>query len=185
MSKVDINLDMALLEGSSCAFGVFDGVHRGHDFIIRSMIEKAKKDNTRSCIITFDIDPDEIFNAQSHRKLMSNSARVATLAEYPVDCVLVLPFNMELASQEPVRFLDEQFGGNVPSSIHIGEDFRFGAKAKGTICDLMEWGGLHNMEVLSYPLMSDGEGPITSTRIRKLLEDGRVEEAHALLGHAL
>ena len=174
--------DEAYLAGASVAFGVFDGVHEGHRFIIGEAANTAREEGERSAVITFDIDPDEMFAADKLKKLMTNEARIAKLAELDVDAVVVLPFSREFAAQAPADFLEVCFGGGAPRHIHIGSDFRFGNRAAGNVEDLRAWGAERGMEVHGHELVAEGGVPVTSTRIRHLLGEGRSREATELLG---
>ncbi|MFR5000260.1 MAG: adenylyltransferase/cytidyltransferase family protein, partial [Slackia sp.] len=87
--NVDETFDHALLAGASCAFGVFDGVHRGHRFLIDEAIRTAAERGGISAVLTFDIDPDERFHADRLTKLMTNERRIEALAETGVDAVVV------------------------------------------------------------------------------------------------
>ena len=101
ISRNDPAFDEALLDRASVAFGVFDGVHEGHRFIIGEAVNTAREEGRASAVITFDIDPDEVFAADRLKKLMTNEARIAKLAELDVDAVVVLPFSREFAAQSP------------------------------------------------------------------------------------
>lgn len=182
ISRNDPAYDEAFLAGASVAFGVFDGVHEGHRFIIGEAANTAREEDARSAVITFDIDPDEIFAADRLKKLMTNEERIAKLAELPVDAVVVLPFSCDFASQSPDDFLQACFGGGVPSHIHIGSDFHFGKKAAGSVADLEQWGAVRGMTVHGHELLAEGGRPVTATRIRGLLAEGEVAPAAELLG---
>ena len=133
ISRNDPSFDEVLLDRASVAFGVFDGVHEGHRFIIGEAVNTAREEGRPSAIITFDIDPDEVFAADRLKKLMTNETRIAKLAELDADAVVVLPFSREFAAQSPEDFLNTCFGSGVPSHIHIGSDFHFGRKAAGNV----------------------------------------------------
>lgn len=178
-----VRFDAALLAGSSCAFGVFDGVHEGHRYIIARAVAAARKAGARALIMTFDIDPDELFGRHDVKKLMGNEQRINALAALDVDGVVVVPFTRAFAALEPEAFLDCALGGHVPASIHIGCDFRFGSRARGTVEDLRRWGAKRAMTVDACELLSSDGAPITATRIRGLLAQGAIREANALLGH--
>lgn len=182
ISKADVAYDEAFLAGASVAFGVFDGVHEGHRFIIGEAANTAREGGGRSAVITFDIDPDEIFAAGRLKKLMTNEARIAKLAELDVDAVVVLPFSREFAAQSPEDFLDACFGAGVPAHIHIGSDFHFGRKAAGNVESLKRWGAARGMEVHGHELLAEGGVPVTATRIRGLLAEGNPRDAAELLG---
>lgn len=180
---VDEAFDHALFENSSCAFGVFDGVHRGHQYLLDCAQETARAHGGLSIALTFDIDPDEVFDPDGIKKLMSNEARIATLARTGVDAVAVLPFTREFASLSPKEFLATTFNGHAPAFLHVGLDFRFGARAAGSVTDLGEWGARSGTHINAHNLQIDEGEPITATRIRKVLAQHDLAEARRLLGH--
>ena len=138
--KVDESFDHSLFKDASCAFGVFDGVHLGHQYLLECAQKTAQYNGGTSIALTFDIDPDEIFHPERLRKLMSNERRLNTLLSSGVDAVVALPFTRSFAGLSPAEFLLETFNGFAPSNLHVGLDFHFGAKAAGSVADLAEWG---------------------------------------------
>ncbi len=179
---LDTERDRQRLAGASCAFGVFDGVHTGHRFLIDEAREFAYGAGADTVVLTFDIDPDELFHPDRLHKLLSNEDRLAMLAETGVDAVCVLRFNREFASQLPEAFLAATFGEALPAALHVGYDIRFGSRASGTLATLEEWGAAHGVAVFGHDLLTSDGAPITATRIRLLLEAGDELEAHRLLG---
>lgn len=180
--NVDENFDYSLFENSSCAFGVFDGVHKGHQYLLQCAKETAKECGGLSVALTFNIDPDELFHAERLKKLMSNERRIEMLSRSGVDAVIVLDFTYEFAALSPHGFLDKTFKGHAPSHLHVGLDFKFGSKASGTVADLGEWGARNNTHIDAHNLKSADSKPITATRIRKLLAKHDLDEAKRLLG---
>lgn len=178
---VDETFDHGILCGSSCAFGVFDGLHVGHRYLINSAKETAGA--SRCIVMTFNIDPDEVFHPNRLKKLMRNEDRLRALENSGADDVVVLPFTSDLYSKSPEAFLEFAFSAGVPSYMHVGEDFRFGARAAGTVETLKEWGNETGCEIHAHNLVSADGKPITATRIRLLLADCNVKEAERLLGH--
>ncbi len=163
--------------------GVFDGVHRGHRFIIDQARSDARARGVPVEIVTFSIDPDELFAAGRLRKIMSNEQRLEVLEDSGVDAVRVLPFTEAFAALPPEAFLRDVLEREMPTSIHVGSDFRFGAQAAGTVADLAAWASEHGAVLFAHDLMEQAGAPVTSTRIRALLGQGRIEDAEALLGH--
>ncbi len=174
--------DWSLFAGSSCAFGVFDGLHTGHRYLLGQAIDTRQPDG-RAIAITFDIDPDEVFHPDRLKKLMRNADRLQALASSGVDDVVAIPFNEDFYTKTPEAFLETAFPKGVPAHLHVGEDFRFGARAAGTVQTLQEWGGVVGCEVHPHELVSADGLPITATRIRKLLLECDLDEATRLLGH--
>lgn len=171
----------AVLRSASCAFGVFDGVHKGHRFVIERAIEHAREAGAQCTALTFDIDPDELFLGARLAKLMGNGERLEALASCGVDHVAVLHFDRAFANLEPLEFLARTFEENLPESIHVGEDFRFGCRAAGNVALLKRWADEHDVVMDSVELLAVGGEPVTSTRIRKLMAEGRFEKAQELL----
>lgn len=178
---MDEAFDHAFFIGSSCAFGVFDGVHVGHRFLLAQAMRTARAQGGISIALTFDIDPDEVFHPRRLKKLMANDERLLMLSSTGVDAVVVLPFTHALSMLSPEGFLGATFGGQVPAHLHVGHDFHFGAHAVGTIRDLEAWGQAGGTHIDAHDLKSEEGAPVTATRIRLLLADGDIAEANRLL----
>ena len=180
-----VTLDMAsvgdFFAGSSCVFGVFDGFHVGHQLMVGEALA-TRPEGGRVIAITMDIDPDEVFARGRLKKLLTNEERLEMLAASGVDAVAVLPFSPELAAMSPVDFLEAIFGEGAPAYMHVGVDFGFGRFGAGGVEDLRAWGEPRGMTVVGHELFRLDGCPITATRIRGLLADGRVDAAARLLG---
>lgn len=181
--RVGDTVKSELFEGASCAFGVFDGVHRGHQFLIDCAKDTAFESAGKSIALTFDKDPDEVFRPEKLKKLMTNEERLRALSSTGVDIVAVLPFTREFAASSPDEFLEKTFNGFPPAHLHVGYDFRFGVKASGDVCDLKEWGRDVNSCIHAHELKSLDGDAITATRIRGLLAQTDIQAANKLLGH--
>lgn len=179
----DNSFDRSLLAGASCAFGVFDGLHTGHRYLLDCAIESARETGGRSVAITFDIDPDEVFHPNRLKKLLRNADRLQALERSGVDDVVALPFTEDLYKKSPEDFLATAFPAGAPAHLHVGEDFRFGSRAAGTVETLREWADGAGCEIHAHHLVSADGKPITATRIRLLLLDCDIKEANRLLGH--
>ncbi len=181
--RADESFDKQMLAASSCAFGVFDGVHSGHRYLLDRACETARADGGLAIALTFDIDPDEMFHAQRLKKLLGNEERLERLAQSGVDAVVVLPFTRHFAALSPEMFLSNTFGGHAPAHLHVGCDFHFGARAAGNVSDLERWGSVSGTAIHAHHLVSADGAPITATRIRLLLAEGEIREANELLGY--
>lgn len=174
------NLDLG---GFVCAIGVFDGLHEGHRYIIEQTRAQARQLGLPAIAITFDRDPDELFlDPSQQRKLLENKDRIAFLAQSGVDAVLVIPFDEGLSQLEPQDFLDAVIAAHgSPKGIHVGADFRFGKKARGSVHDLKLWGDEHSCEIHAHELLFDEGLLVTSTRIRNALQQGDIVLANKML----
>lgn len=168
---------------SVVTIGVFDGVHRGHRRIVGQATRTATERGMRSVAITFDPHPDEVVRPGTHPPLLSTSRRRAELlAELGTDAIIVLPFTLELSRMGPDEFVQSVLVERLHAAhVIVGEDFRFGHKAKGDVALLQELGDKYDFTAEGLPLVANDE-PISSTSIRQRLAAGEVEAAAELLG---
>ncbi len=174
---------LEVISGAVCALGVFDGVHKGHQKIISDCIASAQKIGCKSAVITFDLDPEELFYKGNPRKLMSNQDRLATLASLGADYVIVMRFDESFAKMTPKEFTSMlSLGGNAPAELLVGTDFRFGYQASGDVDTLERELASGSCEVCPKDLLCIDGSPITATRIRDLIESCDIKQANMLLG---
>jgi riboflavin kinase/FMN adenylyltransferase len=168
---------------SVVTIGVFDGVHRGHQKVIGRAAELAAELGLPCVVITFDPHPDEVVRPGSHPPLLSSAnRRVELLAEVGADAIMVLPFTPELSRMGPDEFVQSVLVDRLHAArVIVGEDFRFGHRAKGDVPLLRELGEKYDFAAEGVPLVADGD-TISSTAIRARLAEGAVEEAAHLLG---
>ncbi|WP_460368904.1 bifunctional riboflavin kinase/FAD synthetase [Actinocorallia lasiicapitis] len=168
---------------SVVTIGVFDGVHQGHRTVVRRAAELAAELGLPSVVITFDPHPDEVVRPGSHPPLLGSAKRRAELlSEQGVDAVMVVPFTLELSKVGPDEFVQSVLVDRLHAArVIVGEDFRFGHKAKGDVPLLRELGEKYDFEAEGVPLVANGD-TISSTAIRAKLADGAVEEAAHALG---
>ena len=169
--------------------GNFDGVHLGHQVVVRRAVEEARSRGMRAVAVTFDPHPRAVLRPGSEPKLLTVlEVREELLLGCGVDEVRVLRFDLELSKKSPGDFVREVLIGELGAGVVVvGENFRFGYKASGDVKDLdrhMRDAGGEAYAVPTYVLgeaAGSGEA-INSTRIRKLLHDGEAREAARLLG---
>jgi len=170
---------------SAVAVGVFDGVHLGHAQILAVARRRADALGERCVVVTFDPHPDLVL-AKAFKALAPLTPlpeRRERLMALGADAVEVLPFTRELASLEPETFVARHLTGpHAMRALVVGANFALGRGRSGNVTRLRELGVERGFEVDAVPLLEAGGGPVTSTRIRGLLDEGRVAEAGALLG---
>ncbi|HJA28493.1 MAG TPA: tRNA pseudouridine(55) synthase TruB [Candidatus Olsenella pullicola] len=167
-----------------CAIGAFDGLHCGHRALLSRAHAEARRRGCRLAVVTFSPDPARVLSPKDAPKdLLSADDREYALIDSGIDALLVFSFTHELASVPYERFVREALGCLLDvRAIVVGEDFRLGARGKGTVSALRELGRSDGFDVIGVELSRAGGEPITATRIRGLVERGSVEEASALLG---
>jgi riboflavin kinase/FMN adenylyltransferase len=167
---------------SVVTIGVFDGVHRGHQTIVGRAAELARELGLPVVVITFDPHPDEVVRPGSHPPLLSSPKRRAELlAGLGVDAVMVLPFTLELSRMSPDDFVQSVLVERLHAARVVGENFRYGHKARGDVTLLAELGDKYDFRAEGVALVANGQ-TISSTSVRELLTAGDVEGAAAALG---
>ncbi|MFG2086641.1 MULTISPECIES: bifunctional riboflavin kinase/FAD synthetase [unclassified Spirillospora] len=168
---------------SVITIGVFDGVHRGHQRIVGAAAQEARRRGLRSVVITFDPHPDEVVRPGTHPPLLAGTKRRIELLEgLGTDAVVVVPFTLELSKVAPDEFVQSVLVDRLHAAhVIVGEDFRFGHKAKGDVALLRELGEKYDFTAEGVPLVADG-GTISSTHIRGRLDAGEVDAAARALG---
>jgi len=171
--------------GAVAAVGKFDGIHLGHQKIIRLAVARAKKLKVRCLVVTFDPLPDQFLLLYSYRPLLSEAEKMEILGRMGVDAVVIMPFDKELACLSPEAFavtvLKEQLKAR---EIVVGEDFCFGKDRAGTAEALIEFGRAMGFKVHAVPLVRAAGQKISASRIRELIESGNRAGAEKLLGRA-
>ena len=166
------------------SIGAFDGVHRGHRELLAACVHEARERGARSAVLTFDPDPSELLAGErAQKRLLSIEDRVAFCKAIGVHDVLVVPFTREFAARSPrefVSFVQASFGAVV--SVHVGENFHFGSRGSGDIETLRALGEEASIATVAHPLLFLGDAPVSSTRVRRSLGEGKVREAAGLLG---
>jgi riboflavin kinase/FMN adenylyltransferase len=164
--------------------GNFDGVHRGHRWVIDEVIARARQLGLRSLALTFDPHPARVLRPDAaHELIMPLAQKLACLGTTGIDATLVLPFTPELRCLTAECFARDILRNGVHArEIHEGENFRFGQGASAGIEGLTMLGRQVGFDVTAYaPCVLRG-APVSSSRVRTLIREGRVSAARALLG---
>jgi riboflavin kinase/FMN adenylyltransferase len=166
------------------AIGNFDGVHRGHQAIITEAVRRAAEVNGTSMVLTFDPHPVSVLHPEApHSLLTTADQKLALLEALRVDVVLVLPFTLEFARRSAEQFVREDLGERLGArEVFVGRNFKFGKGREGRVEDLERLGRAMGMRVVVGAPVLVGDTMVSSSAIRGLLRDGRVEDAEALLG---
>ncbi len=165
-----------------CAcIGYFDGMHRGHQALIRETVAMAKRNHCESALITFDPDPwVTLHDLTDVKHITTMRQRMNMAVELGIDNIVVLHFSKQMAAMPPEAFVSDILGQLDLKGIVCGFDFHYGAKGAGN-CETLRKQA--SFEVAVVDAVEDEEGKISSTRISKLVEEGRMEEANELLGY--
>lgn len=167
--------DQIALPASIVTIGAFDGVHRGHQALISRAVAEARSLGLPAVVWTFDPPPKVVFGGA--QQLTPVSEKLARLACLGPDYVVLAHFSRSYASRSAEDFLTD-LSRIAPRRIHVGSDFRFGAKQAGDVHLLAR----HFDVVLAPPVLCEGGVTISSSRMRDLRQRGRSGEAADLQG---
>lgn len=168
----------------SLAIGIFDGVHLGHQAVIKQTIQDAANRNGLSGVLTFEPHPSRVLRPdKATRMILDIPRKTYCIFQLGIDFVLLKQFDKEFAELEAEAFLP-YLKQKLPTleSIHVGSNFQFGKGRKGDLSVLEASGGKLNVEVHGFERIHHESHLISSSRIRKALESGRIEEANTMLG---
>lgn len=172
-------------EAYSLAIGFFDGVHKGHQAVIEVAKQKAEQLNIKSAVMTFDPHPSIVLGRRNEKVFYITplSQKIDTLKNLNIDTVFVVNFTSDFAKLTPEEFIQYFIVNLNVQHVTAGFDFSFGAYGKGNM-ELMEQLSNGRYGVTIIEKQQDVVEKISSTRIRKALQDGEMEQARNLLGRA-
>ena len=170
--------------GSVVTIGTFDGLHRGHQDIIKTLTTIAATKGIRATVITFEPHPRHILDKKNKLSLlMSLDKKEALLEELGVDVLLVIPFTEEFSRITADAFMDDVIMKHFhPAEIVIGYDHHFGHKRQGSPKFLQDYAGKRDIKLDIINPVADDKVFISSTHIRDLIGNGFVRRASFELG---
>jgi riboflavin kinase/FMN adenylyltransferase len=172
------------LTRSIVTMGNFDGLHLGHQCLVRNAVEDAHRLGIPSVVLTFEPHPLKILAPERAPKLiLAHKDKMQLLQSFGIDIVVIQTFDTSFASLQPGTFARNFLIDRLHiEKIWVGRDFRFGQGRKGTISDLVGWGAELGFNVGAVDPILVGGVRVSSSRIRHLVEEGRVDEAEPMLG---
>lgn len=169
---------------SVLAVGSFDGIHLGHQAVLRATAEHARALKAVPTALTFDPSPRKVLRPETAPLQLSTIAqRLAWFSAMGLEAAVVLPFTLELSRQSPEEFVLQILVRDLRiRAVFVGEDFRFGHKQAGDVGRLRELGAEHGFEVVVLPPVIYRGEVVSSTMIRREVAAGHVSRAARLLG---
>lgn len=174
---------LKLNQSTAVTIGNFDGVHRGHQAIMRRTVELARAQNGLAVVLSFSNHSDDLLGERPF--LINNPAqRKQLLEQQGVDALVEVPFDRDFASMEAETFFREWLlEGLKIRSLVVGYDFRFGASGRGDYQLLRELACDSGIHLERIAPVVEGETIISSSMIRQLLAQGQIELANKMLGY--
>lgn len=177
------NLDAVKLNNTWLTIGSFDGVHRGHQEIVRRMTEAAHGSGAQSAVLTFHPHPAVVLGKRNGPiYLTTPEYRAELLGELGVDVVITHPFSLRVAGLDAETFMRRVKERVGLTRLWVGHDFALGKGREGTPDRLREIGHSLDYQVQEFAPILNGDQPISSSRVRAALESGDIEQVNTMLG---
>ncbi len=184
--KMQIHLGLSQPLTKSCALtiGNFDGVHLGHQMMIKQVVTQARARHLNSVVMTFEPHPKDFFAPQfSQPRLTSLREKIELIEAANVDHVVILRFNHDLAKTTAEEFVNRILKQQLHTRyLLVGDDFRFGAKRQGDFAYLLSRATEAGFTCESMDSHKVGQERVSSSAIRETLQQGQLDMARQLLG---
>jgi riboflavin kinase/FMN adenylyltransferase len=169
--------------GFAATIGFFDGVHQGHRFLIERLKNEAQKRGLQSMVITFERHPRQVLQDEWQPELLTTlTEKMAMMAETGIDMLVVLRFDRRMAALSALDFMQLMKERLRVECLLTGYDNRFGHDRTEGFDDYRRYGKELGIEVVCGDALTVGQQNVSSSRVRRLLSEGRVDEAACCLG---
>ncbi len=170
---------------TAVTIGTFDGVHIGHKKILELLINNAKVSNLTATVLTFFPHPRMVLQQDSGIKLLNTiEEKTKILKNIGLDCLIIHPFTREFSRLSATEFVRDILVNSLKTKkIIIGYDHRFGRNRNANINDLITFGNTFDFEVEEISAQEINDISVSSTKIRKALEEGNITIANRYLGY--
>lgn len=171
------------MENTIIALGKFDGVHRGHQNIMERLVREKEKGYT-SLIFTFSGNPKNADESLCEEKIFTEKEQMLVYEKIGIDIIIVYPLNSGILNMSAEAFIKNILVDKLGvKKIICGENSRFGKNRLGNVKTLKKSGIEYGFETVVVDMLSENGQIISSTAIRELIKEGRLEEAGKMLGH--
>lgn len=173
------------LENAVVTMGTFDGVHLGHQEIIKDLVHSAKTNHAKSVVITFDPHPRKVLQPDLPLQLIQSvEEKIIVLQTTGIDYLIVIPFNKAFSQLSSLEFIEKILVEKIGcKKLVIGYDHHFGKNREGSFEYLKNNSGLFGFEVKEISAKKIDETKISSTAIRKYITEGDIEKVNQLLNY--
>jgi len=170
---------------SFITIGTFDGVHIGHQQIIKRLVSEAAQNQCNSVLVTFFPHPRRVLQSETPLQLISTiDERIEVLEKMGLNTLVIQPFTEKFSRLSPAEFVRSILVEKLNiKKMFIGYDHRFGRNRSADINDLKSFGEVYDFEVVEISAQQIAEVAVSSTKIRKALEIGAIEKANTYLGN--
>lgn len=171
------------LKNTVAAIGIFDGVHKGHQHLIRRMVASARRRKSKSIVVTFHPHPVEVLHHKKVAYLVSLPQRLELIKKLGVDIVMVIRFTEQFSRLRPEEFVEKYLVRRLGvQEVFVGDDFRFGQNRSGDVDSFEVIGKRFGFSVKHMRPVKKVSDKISSSSLRELIGSGSLQEAASMLG---
>lgn len=184
MQIIENDLEFQLDKPSAVAIGKFDGIHRGHQSLLRHVLEQKEK-GPQAVVFTFDPSPAALFSGENLPELTTKREKRRLFEELGIDVLIEFPLNFATAAMEPEEFIEKVLAEQMKTAyIAAGEDLSFGNRGRGDAALLEKMAGQfgYRTEIIEKVCLEGVE--ISSSYVREVVKSGDMERAERLIGEA-
>lgn len=183
MKYITNTLDFKIEEPTAVTLGKFDGLHRGHELLMHTVLECKEKHKVASVAFTFDMPPRNRVEEIIANVLTTNDEKQYIFAKKGIDYLVECPFTPEVMAMEPKMFISWISKALQMKFVVVGDDFRFGYKRSGDYHTLIEHEKEYGYKTIVLDKLKDSNRDISSTYVREKIADGNIRKANQLLGY--
>lgn len=183
MKYIRKTLEFKIEEPSAVTLGKFDGLHRGHELLMQTVLECKSRDQVAAVAFTFDMPPRNRVEEIVANVLTTNDEKQYIFEKQGIDYLIECPFTIEVMSMEPKAFIAWIATSLNMKYVVVGDDFRFGHKRAGDYHTLQQYEKEYGYKTIVLDKLKDSNRDISSTYVREKIADGNIRKANELLGY--
>ena len=175
--------DIGPLPQCALTIGNFDGIHKGHQVLIKKTVDFAKENGIKSAAFTFANHPKNYFDPGSVKNIFGEEEKIELMEKFGIDYLINIPFEKFMTRVSPKTFVEDVLVNKIHvKKITVGHDFTFGRQKEGDTDTLSDLGKKYGFEVEVIEPIKEDNKRISSTYIRGLIEDGNMKDIPRYLG---
>ena len=183
MKYISKTLDFQIEEPTAVTLGKFDGLHRGHELLMQTVLEYSRNENVSSVAFTFDMPPRNKVEEIIANVLTTNEEKQYIFEKQGIDYLIECPFTTDVMSMQPKEFIEWISKSLQMKYVVVGDDFRFGFKRAGDYTTLQKYEDEFGYKTIVLDKLRDSNRDISSTYVREKIADGNIKKANQLLGY--
>ena len=169
---------------SVVTIGNFDGVHKGHQVLIKKTVKFANENNLKSIVFTFENHPINYFKNKKIKNIITNSEKISKIKKLGVDILIMIPFDSYMTKISPLEFIKEILIDKLDAKkIIVGHDFTFARRKEGNTKILKEMSFKYRFDLEIVNSIDINDIRVSSTHIRQLVDNGDVDKVNNYLGY--